>query len=100
MRYENMVNFIAELRHVACCRYVILCFSFLVDELSPPEVKKRVCVATHSRFSLYLRNGNKKIKTDVSASTIPHKNIETNDKFYRKVAFLMYTEMVNFRPQS
>ena len=28
------------------------------------------------------------------------KNIETNDKFYRKVAFLMYTEMVNFRPQS
>ena len=26
--------------------------------------------------------------------------IETNDKFYRKVAFLMYTEMVNFRPKS
>ena len=25
---------------------------------------------------------------------------ETNDKFYRKVAFLMYTETVNFRPQS
>ena len=64
-----MVNFIAELRHVAFCRYVILCFSFLVDELSPPEVKKRVCVATHSRFTLYLRNGNKKIKTDVSASS-------------------------------
>ena len=69
MRYENMVNFIAELRHVAFCRYVILCLSFLVDELSPPEVKKRVCVATHSRFTLYLRNGNKKIKTDVSASS-------------------------------
>ena len=33
-------------------------------------------------------------------STIPHKNNETNDTFYRKVAFLMYTEMVNFRPQS
>ena len=32
--------------------------------------------------------------------TIPHKNNETNDKFYWKVAFLMYTEMVNFRPQS
>ena len=32
--------------------------------------------------------------------TIPQKNIETNDKFYRKVAFLMYMEMVNFRPQS
>ena len=31
--------------------------------------------------------------------TIPHKNIETNDKFYRKVAFLTYKEMVNFRPQ-
>ena len=29
--------------------------------------------------------------------TIPHKNIETNENFYRKVAFLMYTEMVNFR---
>ena len=25
---------------------------------------------------------------------------ETNDKFYRKVAFLMYTEIVNFRTQS
>ena len=34
------------------------------------------------------------------SATITHKNIETNDKFYRKVAFLMYTEMVNFRPQS
>ena len=28
------------------------------------------------------------------------KNNEKNDKFYRKVAFLIYTEMVNFRPQS
>ena len=35
-----------------------------------------------------------------SLATIPHKNIETNDKFYRKVAFLMYTEMVKFRSQS
>ena len=26
------------------------------------------------------------------------KNIGTNDKFYRKVAFFMYTEMFNFRP--
>ena len=33
-------------------------------------------------------------------NTIRQKNIETNDKFYRKVAFLMYTEMINFRPQS
>ena len=33
-------------------------------------------------------------------TTIPHKNIEANDKFYRKVAFLMYTEMVNFRPRT
>ena len=33
-------------------------------------------------------------------TTIPHKNIETNDKFYRKVAFLMYTEMFKFRSQS
>ena len=33
------------------------------------------------------------------ATTI-HKNNETNDKFYGKVAFIMYTEMVNFTPQS
>ena len=33
-------------------------------------------------------------------TTIVNKNIGTNDKFYRKVAFLMYTEMFNFRPQS
>ena len=33
-------------------------------------------------------------------SAIPQKNIGTNDKFYRKAAFLMYTEMVNFRPQN
>ena len=32
--------------------------------------------------------------------TTTHKNNETNDKFYRKVAFLMYTAMVNFTPQS
>ena len=31
--------------------------------------------------------------------TIPHKNNETNDKFYREVEFIMYAEMVNFRPQ-
>ena len=35
-----------------------------------------------------------------SSATSIHKNNETNDKFYRKVAFLMYTEMVNFKPQS
>ena len=33
-------------------------------------------------------------------TTTIHKNNETNGKFYRKVAFLMYTEMINFRPQS
>ena len=33
-------------------------------------------------------------------TTIMCKNNEKNDKFYRKVAILMYTEMVNFRPQS
>ena len=35
-----------------------------------------------------------------TVSTIPHKDNETNDTFYQKVAFLMYMEMVNFRPQS
>ena len=33
-------------------------------------------------------------------STIVDKNNDTNDKFYPKVEFLMYTEMFNFRPQS
>ena len=32
-------------------------------------------------------------------TTTMDKNNEKNDKFYRKVAFPMYTEMVNFRPQ-
>ena len=44
--------------------------------------------------------GRRKLFLIFFASTIPHKNIETNDKFYRKVAFLMYTEMVKFRSQS
>ena len=35
-----------------------------------------------------------------AVSTIIHKNNETNEKFYWKVTFLMYTEMVNFRPES
>ena len=35
-----------------------------------------------------------------SDTTIANKNNETNDKFYRKVAFHMHSEMVNFRPQS
>ena len=35
-------------------------------------------------------------RTDIIA-TIIHKN-ETNNKFYWKVAFLMYTEMVNLKP--
>ena len=33
-------------------------------------------------------------------STIMCTNNEKNDQFYRKVAFLMYSERVNFRPQS
>ena len=35
-----------------------------------------------------------------TAPAIMDKNIGTNDKFYRKVAFLIYMEMFNFRPQS
>ena len=37
---------------------------------------------------------------DFRPSTSVDKNNGTNDKFYRKVAILMYTEMFNFRPQS
>ena len=33
-------------------------------------------------------------------ATIMCTNNEKNDQFYRKVAILMYSEMVNFRPQS
>ena len=33
-------------------------------------------------------------------TTIMCTNNEKNDQFYRKVAFLMYSERVNFRPQS
>ena len=33
-------------------------------------------------------------------ATIRCTNNEKNDQFYRKVAFLMYSERVNFRPQS
>ena len=36
----------------------------------------------------------------LESSTIVDKNNETNHKIYRKVPFLMYTEMVKFRPQS
>ena len=35
-----------------------------------------------------------------NVATIIHKNNGTNDKLYRKVAFLVYTEIFNFRPQS
>ena len=48
----------------------------------------------------YVTEEHEIMTAEVSQSTITHKNIETNDNFYRKVAFLMYTEMVNFRPQS
>ena len=33
------------------------------------------------------------------ATTSMDKNNENNDKFYRKAAYVMYTEIVNFRPQ-
>ena len=32
---------------------------------------------------------------NISVATTIHKNNGTNDKFYRKVAILMYTEMFN-----
>ena len=38
--------------------------------------------------------------TSFSLSTIVVKNNETNDKFYRKVAFPRYTESVKFMSQS
>ena len=38
--------------------------------------------------------------TKLNLSIIIHKNNETNYKFYWKVAFIMYMEMVSFRPKS
>ena len=46
--------------------------------------------------SMSLHPGNKKSQKPASVD----KNNGTNDKFYRKIAILMYTEMFNFRPQS
>ena len=60
-----------------------------------------VTIDKNLTFTEHVSNICKKAGRKVTAlSTIPHKSIETNDKFYWKVAFLMYTEMVNFRPQS
>ena len=51
---------------------------------------------------IYLRYGKGKDykKSKSVITTIVYKNNGTNDKVYRKVAILMYTEMFNFRPQS
>ena len=46
---------------------------------------------------LYCSIHNKHIPT---RPTIFHQNNETNDKFYRKITFLIYTEVVNFRPKT
>ena len=40
------------------------------------------------------------IKLSIQLATIVVKNNETNDKFYRKVAFPRYTESVKFMSQS
>ena len=53
------------------------------------EQEIRIIIYT---YYIYIYKSVKKL------STIVHKNNETNDKFYRKIAFLLYTEMVNFRP--
>ena len=48
----------------------------------------------------YLHGRKQRVVRSGQSSTTMDKNNEKNDKFYRKVAFPMYTEMVNFRPQS
>ena len=50
-------------------------------------------------FELFTLLADGDIESNPGPTSI-HKNNGTNDKFYRKVAFLMYTEMFNFRPQS
>ena len=69
-------------------KLISLCETFDLKNL----IKDKTCFTNTHKSSIDIILTNR--------PTIPHKNIETNDKFYRKVAFLMYTEMVNFRPQS
>ena len=58
-----------------------------------PNFQKHMPEMASNRYNIIF------IDDMITATTI-HKNDETNDKFYRKVAFLMYTEMVHFTPQS
>ena len=51
----------------------------------------------HSCFKL---NKTQPCKSSIYVATIVVKNNETNDKFYRKVAFPRYTESVKFMSQS
>ena len=65
----------------------------------------RTCRAKSAYFrsaTIVVKNNetNDKFYRKVAFPTTMDKNNEKNDKFYRKVAFHMYTEMVNFRPQS
>ena len=50
---------------------------------------------TSTELTILIKN-----EFSIVQSTIVDKNKGTNDKFYQKVAILMYTEMFNFRPQS
>ena len=82
--------------HTSCmCVCVCVCVTVIwLNQIALIHHK----LSINQRLLLYLAILSSELLT--SKPTIPHKNIETNDKFYRKVAFLMYTEMVNFMPQS
>ena len=68
------------------------------------EKKQEWYKPLHEKFPFYNKvvryTRHNCVTLDTRVTTTMDKNNEKNDKFYRKVAFLMYTEMVNFRPQS
>ena len=53
-----------------------------------------------SIYGKKFRNGEDDLDWHGFDPTIMCTNNEKNNQFYRKVAFLMYSERVNFRPQS
>ena len=74
--------------------------SFVAPAILKQDTVMRDSVGSSERLAVTLRYLVTGDAQCTIAATISHKNIETNEKFYRKVAFLMYTEMVNFRPSS
>ena len=80
-------------------RFMLILYIFV-------PIRSEICV----NFFIYLYQSDARfmlifyifvpIRSEIYVSTIMFKNNEKNDKFYRKVASLMYMEMFNFMPQA